>query len=807
MTACCTTAALSNGVDYLLLYAASANSDENDSTTEVEVTFGGTRYGFARNRVDFNTAPDSATGAQLAGAVVVTGNGSNTAAINFRRLDGPGNTDHFCSGHLFAIPLDSLTENTHWYRSEGTNTDSVSTPGAGSGWATSGQSIDITPGSTGDWLIIAAMEGEHNTSATSSDQIRMRCRFIVDPTGSPTNYNLQQNQSGSSTGAAEVQIRETSSCDMAYSCRWLDVVSLTGSTTYRFRPEWEGVTSGGNTGYRRARVYAFDLSNWPEFAYSRTLNSQQGTAPNTATFGNASASAPSGARDYVLLASTSYQNNTTWMRAVFDTDPTGTPTELPTSNGFGQAVHDLGVASTDDYCIVSPQWSRASISSSQTIGLRVDIDNADSPVGHRLGTSPGDSDDDIYTTIVVWGMETSVSANITGTIATSLPTPTASASGNLTHPGTIATNLPLPDMTAAGDLDHPGTIATSLPMPTASASGDLDHPGTIATSLPVITASAAGDVTQVYGTIATSLPLPTASASGDLDHPGTVATSLPLPTASASGDSAHTGTMASSLPVLTASATGDVAHTGTIATSLPIVTMSASGTVTTSGSVTGTIATSLPILTASASGDLDHPGTIASSLPIPVASASGDMDHPGTIATSLPVPVGAASGDVAHTGTIATSLPLITQSASGTVTAGGSVTGTIAAVLPLLTAAMAGSLDHPGTIAASLPIPAQSASGALDHPGSMSATLPLPTGAASGTSSHDGSAAGTLPAPTMAASGQIGGTIGTVVASLPMLSLWSIGRAIHRGAGGLPGDRTYAISDYIAELHRRRRDG
>lgn len=90
-------------------------------------------------------------------------------------------------------------------------------------------------------------------------------------------------------------------------------------------------------------------------------------------------------------------------------------------------------------------------------------------------------------------------SGVSGTMAGTLPMPTASMAGNIEHTGTMAGTLPMPTASMAGAIEHTGTMAGTLPMPTASMAGAIEHTGTFAGTLPIPTASMAGAVTPAAG--------------------------------------------------------------------------------------------------------------------------------------------------------------------------------------------------------------------------------------------------------------------------------------------------------------------
>lgn len=458
-----TTSPLASGVDYLVVVAANTLSpDTNDTSAEAEVVFGATRYGFARYQVGATGAPDSASGGQIATAFRVTGDGTSTVAVQLRRASGAGTIASTC--HVAAIPLDSLVEGTHYWQVEAANSDTFGAPAAGAGYVGSGHQVDVTPASTGQFLVIACSELGFTSGSTTTDQARLRCRVTTDPLGTPSANNLLDNLANGFDGPA-VQFEGGAAWNLEVGQRFADVVTLSSGTDYRFEIEREVVTGAAATGYRRERIFVFDLSVWPEVTVSRDVTGQSGT---NQTFASASAPAPSAAIDYLLLGSVAYQNNITWIRTHFDEDPSGTPVRLPSSAGFGTGLPDTGNALTDDYGVISLQWDRQAVADARAYAINCEADLGRScRWGSRHGVFPA-ANAGVATVMIAWGLETT----------TSPPAPpmegasdgTSTAAGSLSGTGALE-GAAASSSTAAGTLEvSGGMVGASSSTSTAAAS-------------------------------------------------------------------------------------------------------------------------------------------------------------------------------------------------------------------------------------------------------------------------------------------------------------------------------------------------
>lgn len=153
--------------------------------------------------------------------------------------------------------------------------------------------------------------------------------------------------------------------------------------------------------------------------------------------------------------------------------------------------------------------------------------------------------------------------------------------------------------------DVTGTLAATLGSLTASFAGDHGVTSSVAATLPNLTAAFAGE--EVFtGSLAATLPLLNAAASGDVGVTGTEAATLAALVAAFTGNHGVSGALAATLAPLTASLAGNHGVAGASAAQLPGITANFAGEfVAASGAVEGVMAGVMPLLQAAFTGDLD----------------------------------------------------------------------------------------------------------------------------------------------------------------------------------------------------------
>lgn len=488
--ASCTTAALANGVTYLVLALSSHSTEGAFPTTsgsEMEARFGTTRYAlssFLGVFANFNSG-DSANGGILQAAFTVTGNGSNT--LNMRvRVNGGTDTCRWGSAQFIAIPLTALTLNTDYWVAEATNSDTGEVTATGATWVTgaSGGALTFTPATTEDFLIIGSAEG-----------------FISGTIGTQETFRMRLRQDGTTTiGTGTEQSLDVDAVTSAVwgpSCYSIDVRSLTAvSTTIRW--EYSNDTAGQACAYRRSRVFAIRLSAFTAYGAivnggDIVANAGDTDASNGLTF-NFGSSVPT-----LVLAACSHQNGGAFGQGYLRDGTTNYP-----ADGYMWAVLNGGTASTDDNGFLGFATVQT-LTGSQTWRLRGHSDGAsDLTYGRDRGNTTS-----ARTPVVAINLSTPGGGSATGTCAVTSILPTVASSGRFSRIGTCAVASILPTVAAAGRFARSGTVGASSILPTVAASQGAPPAPT--------------------GTVAVSSILPTVSAAGRFSRTGTVAAASIVP--------------------------------------------------------------------------------------------------------------------------------------------------------------------------------------------------------------------------------------------------------------------------------------
>lgn len=128
----CETAALSNGVKYLVIYCGNHGGYDTSAVSELVLEHGSTviARGVGEGRglyFHWDTG-------QTSGYYIVTGNGTDTLRFRFRCVTS-SDTAYVGAMAIIAIPLTDLTENTGYFQSVSNTEDVVSNAAVGS-WTT-----------------------------------------------------------------------------------------------------------------------------------------------------------------------------------------------------------------------------------------------------------------------------------------------------------------------------------------------------------------------------------------------------------------------------------------------------------------------------------------------------------------------------------------------------------------------------------------------------------------------------------------------------------------------------------------------
>lgn len=145
--------------------------------------------------------------------------------------------------------------------------------------------------------------------------------------------------------------------------------------------------------------------------------------------------------------------------------------------------------------------------------------------------------------------------------------------------GTLSTTTPKVTASASGTERITGTVSTQTPPVTAAATGVERITGTLSTQTPKVTFAAAEGVT-ITGTLNTQTPKVTVGASGAVRIPGTANVTTPRVTAALAGVERLLGTIAAATPKVTVAASGAQRLLGDLSVVTPKVTPSLYGTYT-----------------------------------------------------------------------------------------------------------------------------------------------------------------------------------------------------------------------------------
>lgn len=489
--ASCTTAALANGVIYLVLALSSHSTEGAFPTTsgsEMEARFGTTRYAlssFVGAFANFN-AGDTANGGILQAAFTVTGDGSSTLNMRVRRNAGT-DTVRWGSAQFIAIPLTALTLNTDYWVAESTNSDTAEVVATDATWVTgaSGGALTFTPATSESFLIIGSGEGFISGAIGSQETFRARLRRDGTTTiGTGTEQSLD--------------VDAALSASFGPSNYAIDVLSLTAvSTTIRW--EYSNDVSGDACAYRRSRVYAIRLAAFTAASSivnggNIVANASDTDAANSLTW-NFGSSIPT-----LVLACCSHQNGGAFGQGYLRDGSTNYP-----ADGYMWAVLNGGTGSADDNGFLNFATVQT-LTGSQTWLLRGHSDGAsDLTYGRDRGNTTS-----ARTPVVAIHLATTGGGSTTGTVALTAPVPTISAAGRFNRLGTVALSAPVPTIAAAGRFNRTGTATLTAPVPLAAA---------------------AQGVSARTGTVGLTAPVPVASASGRLNWTGTAAVTAPVPRA------------------------------------------------------------------------------------------------------------------------------------------------------------------------------------------------------------------------------------------------------------------------------------
>lgn len=529
----CETAALTNGVKYLVIYNCGGSADSNQRGGYARLSHGST--------VLAEVGQELASGKNFGagGITVVTGNGTDTLVWEGRGWTTTGTTTFQGLG-IIAIPLDDLTLSTDYHETH-SDSGTYDLTGLGSTWEQL-ESLTFTPDEAGDWLILWSMEGTQGDGATGTAVDHLSWRWDVDG----TLYN-----------AADHQLEWEDDEDVcAGACA--RVLNLSAAS-HTIKIEAAGATlPNNNARARRGRIFALRLG---------ALDGTHATDASTVVerFSTADAFAASAysivqsiPQDLDLLAilsapmSREQVGGNAKTRLKFsqggDTLRQNHAGQLGSSNG--QAGHwDCFLIAAPEFLTAGGSVTTLFESGTNSTGRAVNYNHEQNDLGtHAAGQmiviplllastdielTPGsvEASVEIPTPSVDLGTLSLTPGSVEASVE--IPTPSLDLSLSLT-PGTTETEveLPAPTLTLGPLSLTPGSVEASveLPSPALSFGPTSLTPGSVEASVELPTPSLGLSLSLTPGAVETSVELPAPSLGLALNlTPGTVETSVELP--------------------------------------------------------------------------------------------------------------------------------------------------------------------------------------------------------------------------------------------------------------------------------------
>ena len=284
------TAALANGVEYLVLYYLNGGGSDTTARPELNLRFGASASLPSGTRLGHTIGEGRGTGdhwdsSQLQGVCKVTGDGSSVLGFTGSTNGLGSDTCHFGAAAILAIPL---TEIGSALQFNGTDSDADEQANVGTASMTTIRTVDFTLPVTGDYLVVMSMEVSIDGTADTDGYL---AEFEVDGTRinpqtireewenaadimSPAACQILNLTSGSHTFRCRGQSQGSASCDFGRSRiavlqltdifdQWIQTVDATEATvtatTY-------GTSAMLSTTYTpNQQEYVLILGNWTSF--------------------------------------------------------------------------------------------------------------------------------------------------------------------------------------------------------------------------------------------------------------------------------------------------------------------------------------------------------------------------------------------------------------------------------------------------------------------------------------------------------------------------------------------------------------
>lgn len=295
-------AALSGGVDYLVIYCGSvgANTGGGSRRGRLSLYAGSTRIARAEaHRADVSGGDPGAfyNAARCDGATIVTAAEHGGGTLEFRAMapSGDGSTNEWYAGALgvVAIPLDQLVEGVDYFKEVFQDETELLVDASESAFETVAEESFTVP-DEGNYLVLMSVEGSQNSNSSGR---ALRARFEVD------GFDLADVDAGGGEG---FQFEAHTAANHWHGLAWASLRFLSADS-HTFRVRGESRTSA-TSDYRRARIVVVRAASFTALSSAVHLGLVS-TSSSTYATGNLPTKSIDPEAAYVLLGSASFQQN------------------------------------------------------------------------------------------------------------------------------------------------------------------------------------------------------------------------------------------------------------------------------------------------------------------------------------------------------------------------------------------------------------------------------------------------------------------------------------------------------------------
>lgn len=288
----CETSALSNGVDYLIIYTGNVGGGATSEQPRMQLLFGSTVLGWVSG--EGRGLDNHWDGAQCSGFRKVTGNGTDT--LKFQIWCGlSGDLTYAGAMAIIAIPLTELTENTdYWFSGTNSGTDEVTD--ASTSWET-WRSQAFTLPASGDYLVL--MSGECQAENSGGGQAdSWGARYYVDSTeivpmdtGTGHNQEWEDDTDYDSVTVASL------------------VLSLSsGSRTFKMEC---GSRGSATANFRRSNIFVIRKAAFDQIIQTRDTTGTSTTSTSFVDFSGLNTTYTPNQQEYVVVMAHTVPGNST----------------------------------------------------------------------------------------------------------------------------------------------------------------------------------------------------------------------------------------------------------------------------------------------------------------------------------------------------------------------------------------------------------------------------------------------------------------------------------------------------------------